>query len=121
VEWPQWWVFIAGVSGAVWDVTVATTRFCLAKCSGLRIETHLSTHSRCLVCDFIDNFRTATCNHREVDHRAGGVANEWPVRPGRIVASLSGDVGPSRDQIIDVAPNASGGRNGLSDSMYYIY
>ena len=70
---------------------------------------------------FIDNFWTATCNHREVDHRAGGVANEWPVRPGRIVASLSGDVGPSRDQIIDVAPNASGGRNGLSDSMYYIY
>jgi len=36
-------------------------------------------------------------------------------------SSLSGDVGPSRDQIIDVAPNASGGRNGLSDSMYYIY
>ena len=47
--------------------------------------------------------------------------NEWPVCPGRIVASLGGDVGPSRDQIIDVAPNASGGRNGLSDSMYYIY
>src|SRR6478736_8365617 len=39
--------------------------------------------------------------------------NEWPVCPGRIVASLGGDVGPSRDQIIDVALNPSGGRNRL--------